>query len=276
MITIIFGAPGSGKSSLNTYFLKELYRAQGKQLLEAACDRIERINQDRAIPLSCPDKPPIYADYAVKFKIGYEKWAEPYFINGYYLGLANDRMATLPVPPGSKIFLSEAQRYYDSRKSQTFPDHVSRAYEMHRHYGIDIWMDVQRVSLIDLNIRQICRRFIEVLRMEHKTDENGRILKTMFHCRTFGDWIAVDQYLTTGAKTYQEEVFVNEGNIFDCFNSFAYFDEFVPKEGADFRYLPFAGVNDQIREEDQKFYKFSEPEGYRVAKTGKKEKKESA
>ena len=41
MITIIFGAPGSGKSSLNTYFLKELYRAQGKQLLEAACDRIE-------------------------------------------------------------------------------------------------------------------------------------------------------------------------------------------------------------------------------------------
>ena len=110
MITIIFGAPGSGKSSLNTYFLKELYRAQGKQLLEAACDRIERLNQDRAIPLSCPDKPPIYADYAVKFKIGYEKWAEPYFINGYYLGLANDRMATLPVPPGSKIFLSEAQR----------------------------------------------------------------------------------------------------------------------------------------------------------------------
>ena len=32
MITIIFGAPGSGKSSLNTYFLKELYRAQGKSI----------------------------------------------------------------------------------------------------------------------------------------------------------------------------------------------------------------------------------------------------
>ena len=48
MITIIFGAPGSGKSSLNTYFLKELYRAQGKQLLEAACDRRRYQRKKRA------------------------------------------------------------------------------------------------------------------------------------------------------------------------------------------------------------------------------------
>ena len=193
MITIIFGAPGSGKSSLNTYFLKQVYRREGRSRLERAKELIGQVNEERATPLTVPDQPPIFANYRVKFKTGYEKWFEAYFVNGYYLGLANENMPTQYIPPASAVFLGEAQRFFNSRKSQTLPDWVSRFYEMHRHYHVDFYMDVQRPGLIDANLREICKNFIEVRGMEHEKDSAGRIVHTKFRCRKFGDWSAVEQ-----------------------------------------------------------------------------------
>lgn len=40
MITIIFGAPGMGKTALNTYFLQQLYQEKGKELLEFTQEKI--------------------------------------------------------------------------------------------------------------------------------------------------------------------------------------------------------------------------------------------
>lgn len=274
-ITIIFGAPGAGKSSLLSYFLKQTYKTQGRALLNYARKQIEARNVLRQSPLELPDQPPIFANYAVEFKTGYEKSFEPYFINGYYLGLPNDRMATQYVPPGSKIFLSEAQRYYDSRKSQTFPDHVSRFFEMHRHYGIDVFMDVQRANLIDLNIKELCKRFIEVQGMKHEKDIAGRIVRTTFSCREFESWHEVEQYLKTGAATYHNTTYTNEGDIFRCFNSYSYFEEFLPDEGKAFNYLRFVKRADKntISAIDEQFYKMSEPSEYRSqAKAGKDKK----
>lgn len=276
MITIIFGAPGAGKSSLNTYFLKQTYRTQGRALLHYARARIEAQNSTRATPLIVPDKPPIFANYAVKFKTGYEKSFEPYFINGYYLGLPNDRMPTQYIPPGSKIFLSEAQRYYNSRKSQTLPDWVSRFYEMHRHYGIDVYLDVQRANLIDLNIKEICKQFIEVQGMKHETDYAGRILRSTFICREFENWRNVEQYLESGAETYRKTTYINEGNIFRCFNSYSYFEEYLPDESKAFNYLPFVSRAEQknITPDNEAFYRMSEPTEYRTQAKAQKTKPE--
>lgn len=274
MITIIFGAPGAGKSSLNTYFLKELYKTQGRSLLNATRRHIERANETRLNPVSFPDKPPIFSDYKVKFKVGYEKYFEPYFINGYFAGLPNDRMQMQFVPPGAKIFLSEVQRYYDSRKSQSMPDFVSRTYEMHRHYDLDFWLDVQRASLVDLNIRELCRRFLEVVAMQHTKDFAGRITQTVFTCREFDCWRDVAQYLETGAKTYKVVKFVNEGDIFRCFDSFNYFNEFLPDEGNDFKYLPFLSRFEAKNSTNSIYYDLSEPKLYRheVGSSNKKKK----
>jgi len=258
MITIIFGAPGAGKSSLNTYFLKQTYRTQGRALLHYARARIEAQNSTRAIPLIVPDKPPIFANYAVKFKTGYEK------------------MPTQYIPPGSKIFLSEAQRYYNSRKSQTLPDWVSRFYEMHRHYGIDVYLDVQRANLIDLNIKEICKRFIEVQGMKHETDYAGRILSSTFICREFENWRNVEQYLENGAETYRNTTYINEGNIFRCFNSYSYFEEYLPDESKAFNYLPFVSRAEQknISPDNEAFYIMSEPTEYRTQAKAQKTKPE--
>ena len=274
MITIIFGAPGSGKSSLNTYFLKRLYRREGEIRLDRTRALIAEANEHRLTPLSVPDKPPIFSNYEVKFQTDYEEDFEPYLINGFYMGLQNDRIPTQYIPPASAVFLDEAQRFYDSRKSATFPEFVSRFYEMHRHYHIDLWLAVQRPVLIDANIRALCRNFIEVERMEHEHDDAGRIAKTIFRCRGFDRWEEIEQYLESGTETYKTTSYTHEGNIFRSFDSYSYFEAFLPPEGQDFKFLPFRAKSAAIAREDEIFYDSAEPDAYR--KTPAKPKKEKA
>lgn len=269
MLTIISGVPGAGKSSLNAYFLYSTYREEGRTLLKRCRAKIEELNKTRLHPLTLPAQPPIYSDFKVKFPAGYKKWYEPYFINGYYMGLSNERLKTQFLPPYAKVFLGESQRYYNSRKSGSFPDFVSRFYEMHRHFGLDIYLDVQRVRLIDPNIRELCRRFIEVQGMEHTRDKLGRITRTVWHCREFGNWIDFEDYLNTGADTYKETTYSYDGNIFDCYDSFSFFENYLPEDvaGNDICYLKHLSRAEArfIGADKAEFYKSGEPVAYRTA-----------
>ena len=269
MLTIISGVPGAGKSSLNAYFLYSTYREEGRTLLKRCRAKIEELNKTRLHPLTPPAQPPIYSDFKVKFPAGYKKWYEPYFVNGYYMGLSNERLKTQFLPPYAKVFLGESQRYYNSRKSGSFPDFVSRFYEMHRHFGLDIYLDVQRVRLIDPNIRELCRRFIEVQGMEHTRDKLGRITRTVWHCREFGNWIDFEDYLNTGADTYKETTYSYDGNIFDCYDSFSFFENYLPEDvaGNDICYLKHLSRAEArfIGADKAEFYKSGEPVAYRTA-----------
>lgn len=269
MLTIISGVPGAGKSSLNAYFLYSTYREEGRTLLKRCRAKIEELNKTRLHPLTLPAQPPIYSDFKVKFPAGYKKWYEPYFVNGYYMGLSNERLKTQFLPPYAKVFLGESQRYYNSRKSGSFPDFVSRFYEMHRHFGLDIYLDVQRVRLIDPNIRELCRRFIEVQGMEHTRDKLGRITRTVWHCREFGNWIDFEDYLNTGADTYKETTYSYDGNIFDCYDSFSFFENYLPEDvaGNDICYLKHLSRAEArfIGADKAEFYKSGEPVAYRTA-----------
>lgn len=267
MITIISGAPGAGKSSLLTFFLKMLYTLENQTLLKACQNRINQLNEKRVNKLDVPSKAPIFADFNVKFQVGYKEYYEPYYTNGYYIGLPNDRMTMQLFPPFAKIFLSEAQRYFDSRRSATFPDFASRAFEMHRHFGMDIYMDVQRVKLIDLNIRELCRHFIEVKSLENETDENGNVISSTWTCYEFNNWPDFEEYLNNGTANYVQITYRHEGNIFDCYNSYAYFEKFLPddKPNANFNLLEFVSKKDQelLPDSVKAFYKEGEPLEYR-------------
>lgn len=270
MITIIFGEPGAGKTSLSAYFLKRLYRTEGDRLRDLCCERIAEDNVGRAVPLSLPLKPPIFSDYGMKILADYEEEYEPYFINGYYFGLSNENIPTQYVPPCSKVFLSEGQRYFDARKSATFPVWVSRAFEMHRHFGCDIWIDVQREQLIDLNIRTLCKRFIEVRKMEADETENGRITNTKWYCREFTDFVTVERYVEEGIGAFKETTYENRGNIFRCFDSKNRYADFLPKNGKDYVYLPHANGEAQksVPDDLKMFYSFAEPKGFRGKSSG--------
>ena len=260
MITIITGKPGVGKTALNTYFCWLEYR-NGARITKLTRDRIKQLNAVRGQPLPIPNGPPIYTNYEVRFLIGYEKFYEPYYVNPYHLGLANDKLKIQNLPPYSRVFVSEAQRYYNSRKSSTLPDWVSRWYEMHRHYGIEIYLDVQRGKLIDLNIRELCKRFIEVQGMELDRGGGCWINKTRWKCREFTSMQAYDDYVSGEGAEYAETEYEYDGDIFGSYNSTSCFDEFVPSEGETYHYLPYKRSN--ADESTAVFYGTTEPEYYR-------------
>ena len=263
MIHCIVGATGAGKTGLNACLLKKEYRTVGHKLLIDTQQRIKALNLERKKPLTIPDKPPIFSDFKTSFLDGYEHYYEPYYINGYYFGMVNEKMPTQFVLPNSRIHLSEVQRYYNSKDGTPLPRHVSNLFEMHRHYGLDIWMDVQRGMLVDKNIRDLCRHFIEVQDMEHIKTETGRIIQTTWHCREFDSNLAFEEYLETGKKTYFETTYVYRGNIFRIYDSFEHFDDFIPGEGKDFTCLPFLKKGEKVPPEFEMYYRIGEPKEYR-------------
>lgn len=265
MITIIFGRPGRGKTSLLTHFLIETYREHGRELLRYAREAIIRANCVRMKPLTLPDRPPIFSNYQVRIRTGYERFFEPYYLNGYYFGLVNDKMPVQYVFPGARIFFTEAQRYYNGRKSQTFPDHVGAAFQEHRQAHLDIYLDSQRAINIDKNIRDLADLFLDVVGMRNVTDKNGWIVRSEFECRKFDSPEAVEAYLGDGEKTYETVHYVHEGNLFLNFDSFACFEDFLPSDGYDFDCMPYLTASEvkRLSAEKAQFYAVKEPKAYR-------------
>ena len=266
MITVVCGLPGSGKSSLMTKFIKDIYFNEGKQLLRTCCNRITAINERRENKLTLPEKTPIFSDFEVKFLVGYRKYYSTYFLNGYYFGLHNNDVPVIYLPPFSKVFLTEVQRYYDSRKSKSLPDFVSRLFEMHRHNFYDIYLDLQRIGLLDLNIRDLSARIIEVCDMQHEYDFLGSVTSTTWNCHIFDCWEDFDKYLNGNLKKPKIERVTHYGDIFKCYDSYSYQSEFIPSEEDDFIYLKHkneVGTIAYIQDKLKRYYDFSMPEGYR-------------
>lgn len=263
MITVIYGAPGAGKGALMTYFVKTLYQTQGRQILRHCEETINEYNLEFNKKLEPPKRVPIFTDYEVKFRCGYNKYYSTYFLNGYYFGLENEDVPVIHVPPHAKVFLTEVQRYYDSRKSSTLKPFVSRLYEMHRHNNIDIYLDLQRLSLLDLNIRDLAKRIIYIEELSHQKD-GEIILSSTWECKEFANVSDADRYFEDGANTYTNVSFKYDGNIFKCYDSFSNKDKFVPKEK--FNYLE----HNNLSNDNKQYYDFNMPKAYRGQKREEK------
>lgn len=276
MITAIGGDPGVGKTSLLTALMYSTYRNEGQQILSYSRKRIEEFNAQRLFPLNAPDRVPLFSNFEAQFKVGYEKFYKPYVICGYRFGMPGGRNGQYRVqfiPPSSKIFLTEVQRYYDNRQSQNLPPWVSRAFEMHRHYNLELFLETQRAMGIDNKIREIAGRFIEVLKQRHYKDGLGNIERTIWDCYMFNSGSEYDLYLKTGKPRGAKACsFEYPGDIFECYDSFACAKEFLPADNSEakFDYLEFlkpdelAALN-AAGDERTIFYSNMEPEGYRKA-----------
>lgn len=148
MITAVLGEPGVGKSAFLAYKIKDTYLRSGRSLLSCSASYIARLNDERGTSFAVPQRPPIYADFDVTFKTGYKKTFSPYKANGFYVGFTNENSPVQFFPPYSYIFLDEVSRYYDSRKSSSMPEWVSRFYERHRHFHLNFYLALQRTKAL--------------------------------------------------------------------------------------------------------------------------------
>ena len=97
--------------------------------------------------------------------------------------------------PGRYASSTDAPPHSNSRKSQTFPEHVINAFAEHRQYYLDIWLDSQRFMNIDKSIRDLADRFIEVQGMRNVYDKDGWMVCSEFDCREFASPGDVELYL---------------------------------------------------------------------------------
>lgn len=265
MIVIICGKPGAGKTALNTCFALWEMQTNGAMRRKHSIEKIKALTGGYGW-LAVPEIPPIYTNYDARFHIGYKRYIEPYKINPFLLGLPNKNVPTQYIAPYGELHITEGQDYWDSRESATFPRFVSKWFETHRHFGLDIYIDVQRAKLIDLNIRKLANKIIEVQHMVLVKDAYGRLLRTMWYCKEFASSADYEIYDNGGYVPHTNVRYIYDGNIFENFNSRSCEAEFVPKNGKNFTYLKQLSSSEiaALPENEKIFYSTEMPKGYRT------------
>lgn len=122
MITIITGAPGTGKTAALVSLLEGTLLGTGRQIYVHGIPDLKIPHQ----PLIDPDK-----------------WPDD-------------------VPDGSIVIIDEVQTVWRPRgPGQKVPDHISKL-ETHRHRGLDFFIITQGPNLVDTNVRALCGRHIHL------------------------------------------------------------------------------------------------------------------
>jgi len=217
MITIIFGVPRAGKTALMTHlFNQAMFDRERYKNMKRAIEQKNKGGFKLSTPKHC-----VVANYdIVGRKFGYSKRLSRR-INPFRLGYANDKVKTHFIEPYSVIGITEGQKYFNSRLSMYYPDWQSRWYEQHGHNNYEIFIDVQRPKLIDINIRELSN-FIEIISKTNKVDKNGKIKSIQWVVRRINGFAELEQYLSSGKKDttcYEQEIITAKYNVHDCYNS---------------------------------------------------------
>ena len=219
MITFICGIPGAGKTSyLANLAIREMINGRINYL---NCKRDFKLLNESGFNLNLPPlKHLVYCDTSIHFGKKYYS----YFCDGFSIGLPNPFFETDFIPPYSKIFLDESQRYYDSRMSKYLRDDVYKWYQLHRHNDYDVYLACQRLGNIDLNIRSIGERFLIMDKISVIKNEYGFITNVLWFFTEFNSCEIAEEYQLSNNKSNYEKygkklIDTCNFNIFSCYNS---------------------------------------------------------
>ena len=219
MITIVFAPPRTGKTCFLAHMARETaFDFERNTLMRKAIqDRYDNgFSHMQTVPFHC-----VSSNFDMTFrKFGYSpRYSRR--INPFRLGYANPHVRTHFNFPYESIFITEAQKYLNSRMSRNYPDWQSRWYEQHGHNDLDVWLDTQRPMLIDVNIRELSR-FIEIVRLSIKTDGYGKPSGLRWLVRLLPDSSAFEHYMTSGKQDkgcFEELEVTADYNVFRCYDS---------------------------------------------------------
>ncbi|MBQ8749875.1 MAG: hypothetical protein IJZ29_05355 [Clostridia bacterium] len=218
MITVIAGKPGVGKTALLTYFAICDMTINAFSAVNQANNFIALLNIG-GYKFSFAKNHLVYSNYDIKSHMKGYVPRRSYDMEGYEFGLPDSEHEAKLVYPYSSLFFTESQAFLNSRKSKLFRDSVSRAYEQHRHWDLNIYLDAQRATLIDLNVRELST-LIYVDELKYKKDKLGRIVKTLWHCSVFYDIKDYEEFERLSKKYNCENVtYIYDGNIHKCYDS---------------------------------------------------------
>lgn len=262
MITIIFGQPRAGKTALMTKFaLDYMTGSNAAKDIRTSCKEIKNFNKG-GFRLTYPKRHIVYSDYDIYTR---NKTLYSYRTSGYNFGLPNDQYESIDFyPPCSRLFFDEAQKYWNSRESNRLADFVSRAFEYHGHFKYNIYIAVQRIGLIDLNIRELSPNIIEVVSMKNKED-NGVIMSSAWTCRVYKSVAEAEKKVAGQNARYRTVKYRFDGDIFKHYDSETFRYAFLKdRENADFDYTPNGGY-DYTKASVKKFneeHQYTVPHGY--------------
>lgn len=235
MLHNLFGDVGAGKS---LWFMRQLvktYFEHGEELLENSHRIIEKENKTRKTPLKFPDKVPICCNFKVRIPNPDGSIYEPYFIKGSEIGIGKKYKKLYP---GSVIFIDEAQDEFNSKND--LPRAVSAFFEKHRHADYEIWLASQRPILINKDIRDLSRHFVQICALKMDVARFGIICGLTWNCREFDSRADVDEYVELSKRgkselvNYRETEYTDTGDILDWIDSKSYLAEYFPEEGQNY------------------------------------------
>lgn len=227
MIRIICGVPRAGKTALMTSFALEHMKGRQAHRDLVLCNKLLAPLNEGGFSYAAPQDHIVFADYTIQ--AGANGAVRNYECNGFHLGLYNDKHPTMFLPPAAKVYLDEAQKYFNSRESKGLEDFVSRYYELHGHYRLDVTCTVQRPKLIDLNIRELAAQVLYVVALDH--DQSGRrIHSSQWTCYLWDNVAAAVAFIEGGQSSSlrgDRVIFEFTGNIFKHYDSYAFFPAFL-------------------------------------------------
>ena len=216
MITLIFGRPGKGKTALMTALALEYMTGSAARQDVRACEAQIAELKAGGFDFTVPADHLVYSDYTIAARHGSVR---SHYVNGFDLGLHDPNHFTRLFPPYSRFYLDEAQKYFNSRERNGIAGSVSRFYELHRHNHLEITLAVQRPKLIDLNVRELAERVIQIEEIHPKKDKGGRIVSITWQLRLFEKTVDACSFLDGGKVESQITTYTFPGNVFRHYNS---------------------------------------------------------
>lgn len=273
MISIITGKPGSGKTLFAVYLMYLDTILNGYDHYLKSCKEIEELNKNGYNFNYPKQKHVTYFNGQARFSPNGHLPKTTYMLDPWELGLPSQDRDVQLVFPFSKIYIDEAQRYYNSRLSYLFPDFVSRFFELHRHYGLDITLIAQRGGLIDLNIRELAEKLYYIEDLKLVKDSLGNMVSATWIIREFGSNADLEKYVNGNKELGEERIYTCSENLFKFYNTrfykFLFLNRVENREFLDKSLNPFK-YNPEICNKLSQLYSATAPENF-YKKENKKE-----